>query len=228
MVSGAAWRTSVDQDIPPAGFYSPREAARLARVPLERLREWARHDVIVPDVRVVGDDGALDEGYSFEAVVYLRLLRELRERNISFSKSVAALVHLRDRFGPPGPNWADARLGIVGKEFDAYRADEWESTVATLSGQKRLEPQLVMDLDVMADGLDALLAPKQFRDFVSINPAIQSGLPVVRGTALPTALIASFRKRGDTPQEIQRHFPQLHLDQIEAALQFERFLDDSE
>ena len=63
------------------GFYTPAEAARLARVPLHRLTAWKRESILFPTLHVEDADGMHADGYTFDAVVYLRLLRVLRERN---------------------------------------------------------------------------------------------------------------------------------------------------
>ena len=68
---GASWYM-------PQGFYSRREAARLARVPLATASQWSTKGIVVPTTKWIDEDDNEIQGYSFEGLVYLRLVRLLR------------------------------------------------------------------------------------------------------------------------------------------------------
>jgi uncharacterized protein (DUF433 family) len=207
------------------GFYTPAEAARLARVPLHRLSAWKREGIIFPTLHAEDFEGREADGYTFEAVVYLRLLRLLRERTIPLLTAVRSLKHLRDRFGPPGPDWADVRIFVQGHDVFVEGRDEWEVTEAHRSGQKAATGLMDEEFDHLRRRADALLVPREFQPYVQVDPAVRSGRPVVLGTTLPTAVLHAMRQRGESLRAIRAAYPHLSLAQIKGALNFERFLD---
>ena len=207
------------------GFYTPTEAARIARVPRLRLAAWRRQGIVIPTVHVTDLEGKDEDGYDFDALVYLRLLRMLRDRGISLEKSVKAVQHLRYRFGPPGPAWGSARIFVGGGEVSADAEDSWEVTQATGGGQRVADSLFGEEFARLCERADALLVPDQFQAMVMIDPDVRSGLPVLRGTTLETAVIYRLSQRGLTPRQIREYYPHLTPAQIKGALAFERFLD---
>lgn len=55
---------------------------------------------------------------------------------------------------------------------------------------------------------------------VTRNPQILSGKPIIRGTRVPVYLIVDFVNNGATPAEIVEDYPDLTLEDVEAALAF--------
>jgi uncharacterized protein (DUF433 family) len=207
------------------GFYRPAEAARVARIPRHRLTAWQREGIIVPRLRIRVADEPAEWGYTFAEVVYLRLLRMLREHNIPLENAVKAVHHLEARYGPPGPAWSDVRIFTQGRDVYVDGKDEWDVTVATKAGQKLATILFGEDFARLRDRADALLIPAQFRPFVEIDPAVRSGLPVVRGTTIETSLLYSLREQGHPYQRIRDFYPILSSSQIRAAVKYEGFLD---
>ena len=207
------------------GFYTSSEAARLARVPRHRLYAWHHQGIIAPTLEVVDFEGKEATGYSFEGIVYLRVVRMLRDY-VSLEKAVKAARHLRERFGVPGPAWADARIRLEAGDVFAIRRDEWEATVATRSGQK-VDVVILFgeEFEQFLDRADALLVPRQYQPFVEIDPGARSGQPIVRETTIPTSLLYRLRLRGYSYARLRDEYPGLTLDRIKGAIAYERFLD---
>jgi uncharacterized protein (DUF433 family) len=209
------------------GFYTPAEAARIARVPRPRLAAWRREGIIVPTIVVTDLDGRLEIGYDFEALVYLRLLRMLRERGVPLERAVIhCLKHLRERFGPPGPHWATARIFVQGRDVFVLAEDAWQTVETTRGGQLVAEVLLGEEFARLRERADALLVPHQFQAAVEIRPEVRSGLPVVRGTTLRTAVLHRLSQRGQNPRQIHDAYPHVTSSQIKSAIAFEQFLDD--
>ena len=59
-----------------------------------------------------------------------------------------------------------------------------------------------------------------WRDRISIDPAIHHGKPCIKGTRVPVSVIVGSIAAGDTPDRILRSWPQLTHDDIVAALKF--------
>ena len=56
------------------------------------------------------------------------------------------------------------------------------------------------------------------KHYISSDPAILSGMPVVTGTRVPIARILSLLKEGYTLLEIQEQFDHISLETLEGAL----------
>lgn len=203
------------------GFYTAEEAARIARVPRHEVERWRREGIVVPTLEDPG--GA--RGYTFEALVYLRLLRMLRDKKITLAHSVRALDHLRERFGLPGPGWEAARIFVADGNVFVENKDVWAVTVATKAGQKAAESLFDREFENLRRRADALLVPSQFQAVVAIDPTIRNGVPIVRGTTLPTAAVYQLAGRKVSVPRAKQAYPWLSDEQARGALQFERFLD---
>jgi len=59
-----------------------------------------------------------------------------------------------------------------------------------------------------------------WRDKISIDPAIHHGEPCIKGTRVPVSVIVGSIADGDTAEEIIKAWPQLSIDDIKAALKF--------
>jgi uncharacterized protein (DUF433 family) len=179
----------------------------------------------------IDEDGHEESGYTFEALVYLRLLRMLRDHSIALHKAVEGIQSLRERFGSPSRAWGDVRLLVQGGQVFVHRADAWEVTAAT-SEQRAARHQKAMpyvlfgrEFEQLKERLDSLLVPDRFKASVEVDPEARSGLPVVAGTTIRTGLLYGLRMNGYSYKRIQEWYPHLTLTQIRMAVTFERFLD---
>ena len=204
------------------GFYSTVQVSRLAGVPSRTLYDWKSKGIIAPSVQIIGESGKEEEGYSYADLAIAKLLRGLRDKSLSLRSVAIALRHLFERFGPPtSPGWQGAHVYVLNKLAYAARPDEWETTVATMRGQRAME----LLAPEMFEEEAALLVPRSFADYVEINPDVMEGQPVIRDTRVPTAMIAMMSDQGtslDLLADLYSPIPQLHL---EKAIDFERSLD---
>ena len=215
---GASWYM-------PQGFYSRKEAARLARVPLATVTQWSTKGIVVPTSKWVDEDEKETEGYSFEGLVYLRLVRLLRTQDFPMRDVVYAVDHLRDVFGPPGPKWEEARIFSDGREIWVAHKDTWGVTSASRKGQKAAQVLLGPEFTLLKQRADALLVPNEFAKYVEVDPGIRNGHPVVRKTTIQTATIHRLHRTGRTYKRISEYYPHLSRSQIVQANRFEQFLD---
>ena len=223
----SAMTTTFDTSIP-KGFYRTKEAARIARIPVPTLRNWHHIGVILPSLEYTDDDGKTEKGYDFEALLLARLLRILREHRVSLKRSVATLRHCTDRFGPPGPAWAEVKVfAFEGADVFTYSGDDdWSSTAPTKGGQKAADELFGEEFYELKEYADALLIPKQFIECVQIDPEIRDGMPVVRGSRIRTSTLQSMVVANWTPRlVVDLAYPHLTEEQIVCAVEYERFLD---
>ncbi len=59
-----------------------------------------------------------------------------------------------------------------------------------------------------------------WRNRISIDPAIHHGKPCIKGTRVPVSVIVGSIADGDTPERIMQSWPQLTAEDITAALKF--------
>jgi len=65
-----------------------------------------------------------------------------------------------------------------------------------------------------------MLTETQIAARVTRNPEILRGKPIIRGTRVPVYLIVDFVDNGATPDQIVADYPDLTVDDVEAALAF--------
>lgn len=212
-----------------SGFYTPFEASRIAQVPLWTVSFWRKSGVVVPSVKWIDEVNDEHIGYSFETVVYLRLIRLLREKGIPLVEATKIVKGLRDRFGVPSKKWSEAKIFVdIRKDVMAYSGkDKWGSTDVTKGNQKVAEIILGDEFKKLKERADALLIPEKFLRYVEIDPAIQNGLPILLDSTIQTNLIHRLRQKGYSYDEIRSMYPFLPTDRILGAERYEVFLDQT-
>jgi uncharacterized protein (DUF433 family) len=65
-----------------------------------------------------------------------------------------------------------------------------------------------------------MLTDTQIAARVTRTPQILRGKPIIRGTRVPVYLIVDFVQNGVTPAQIVEDYPDLTLEDVEAALAF--------
>lgn len=210
------------------GFYASSEASRIALVPRWTLDNWKHNGIIIPTVKWVDESNKEHLGHTFETVVFIRLLRLLREKNISLYKAVKAVQQLKKRFGTPGKRWASAKIFADREDVYVYEdkdRDTWGVTVATRYNQKIAEFIFGEEFIRLKERADALLIPSQFMDFVEIDPSIQNGLPIVLDTSILTRIIHDLSSQGYKYTDIHRMYPFIQDNKIIGAEGYETYLD---
>lgn len=59
-------------------------------------------------------------------------------------------------------------------------------------------------------------------DHITIDPDVMLGKPIIRGTRVPVYLIVDFIACGQTPAEIVADYPDLTIEDVEAAIAYTR------
>jgi uncharacterized protein (DUF433 family) len=212
----------------PLGFYTSVQASRIACVPEWTLGNWRRNGIIIPTVKWIDEVGKEHPGHSFETVVFMRLLRLLREKNVSLYKAVDAMQQLKRRFGSPSRRWADAKIFVDSRDAYVYEEkdkDRWGTTVATRYNQRVADFILGEEFVLLKERADALLIPSQFMGYVEIDPAIQNGLPIVLETKILTSTVHDLNSQGYQAEDIHNMYPFIPETRIVGVEEYETFLD---
>ena len=210
----------------PIGFYTPHEASRIAQIPLWTINSWRRNGIVIPSVKWTDELKTEHIGHTFETVVFLRLIRLLREKRISLYSAVKAVKQLNERFGYPSKRWVEARIFVEGKDVFVYdKRDNWDTTVVTRGHQKVSEFIFGEEFELLKDRADALLIPSQFMKYVEIDTSIQNGLPIIFNTTILTSLIHSLIQQEYEYHDIHEMYPFISIEKITGAEEYEKFLD---
>jgi len=206
------------------GFYSTRQVSRLAGIPKRTLYRWKRRGVISPSVSVIDARGAKEEGYSYADLAIIKVLNALRIHRLNLRSVVAAFRHLNERFGTPTSRaWANAHVYVVNRDVFAQKPDDWETTLATRGGQKA-EMKVLGEL---TEEEGALLVPKQFTQYIEINPEVMDGEPVIKDTRVPTSMLAMLSSEGISSLELAKVYSPIPVVAIENAIDFEKRLEET-
>ncbi len=208
------------------GFYTPIEASRYAQVPIWTVHSWRRHGIIIPSVEWTDEIEKVHIGHTFETVVFLRIIRLLRDKGTSLLTAVSAVKNMRERLGTPSERWADAKFFVRNKEIIlSDNTDGWEYTVVTKRNQKVAELLFGDEFKRLKERADALLIPEQFMDYVEIDTLIQNGLPIIFDTSILTRTIHRLCHQGYKHQDIHDMYPFIPLSKIRGSEEYELFLD---
>ncbi len=206
------------------GFYSTTQVSRLAGIPVRTLYDWKSRGIIEPSVQVIEDDTVIDEGYSYADLAIAKLLRALRNKQLSLKSVVKSLRHLYDRFGSPAsPEWINAHVYVIGKEVFAQKPDGWDTTLASKYGQ-RAEMRVLGEL---FEEEASILIPDNYNAFIEINLNVMGGEPVVRDTRVPTYILAMMYDQGTSVRELAKLYKPIPKIAIEKAIEFEKNLDQT-
>jgi uncharacterized protein (DUF433 family) len=145
-------------------------------------------------------------------------------QKLNLRSAVIAFRHLYERFGPPtGEHWSDAHVYVINKDVFAQKPDNWATTSATKGGQQS-EMRVLGEL---AEEEGALLVPKQFSEYIEINPNVMDGEPVIKDTRVPTSILAMMFTEGMPVLELAELYSPISTIAIEKAIEFEKNIEET-
>lgn len=200
------------------GLYSPRVAARVARIRPQSFQAWAKANLIQPLRAAKGEErgGAV---YTYKDLLLIRLIVRLRAEGVRPRNIKIALDTIASVSGGNRDAWMRARLLVTSGLVVVVFPDtvEWSPMAASEGPQKMAEvffPELIEQLK------EELVPPIQF-PFVEVDPQVLGGAPVVKGTRVSTRAVVSIEDSGQDPLEA---YPDLTKEQVANAKAYEEFL----
>jgi uncharacterized protein (DUF433 family)/DNA-binding transcriptional MerR regulator len=165
---------------------------------------------------------------SYNDLLAINSIRRFRDQGLPLQKVRLAIKYLSKEL-EQGETWygmklvtdGDKLVTIIPSAQDIMKSKELVD--AARYGQKFFEvafADLVSDLYADRDLIESPI----FKQFININPHVQGGAPTIRGTRIPTSVIASWAKRGVTIEEIASYYDGVSQDAIDTALQYEEVL----
>ena len=201
------------------GLYSPRVAARVARIKYQNFQAWAKASLLHGKKFPIGKRG--ESTYTYHDLLLIRLIVRLKEQGAR-PKQIKVALDTIEVVSDGDPNaWLRATIlfHIESHVVAAVLAEkrEWNPLAASRGSQKMAViffPELIQQLR------DELVPPDQFPR-VEVDPEVLGGAPVIKGTRISTRAIVSVKESGQDPREA---YPSLTDDDVSNAQSYEEFL----
>jgi DNA-binding transcriptional MerR regulator len=114
--------------------FSSEEAAKLARLPVQRLKDWDKSGFLIASIPA--KRRGVSRGYTFRDVIALRVAAELRESGVSLQLLRKVVDYLRAREGLSGTEVL-ARTNLVTNGEQVYEV-AGDVTLHLPSGQRMM------------------------------------------------------------------------------------------
>jgi uncharacterized protein (DUF433 family) len=193
-----------------SGFYSTKEAAKIAKVPRSTLYYWLRTDLFASRRPAHGGPRVL----SFVDLRDVVVAQRLREQGAGIADVRRALKWVRDVDDVRGLAEANFAVGEGGLQFLGKDAE----LVAPHRGHQRIF--VIHMADVFRHlGYSEDFATVAPHDRISIDPEVRGGTPVIEGTRIPAQLVAEIAEE-ESADAVLALYPSLSADDVRAAVEW--------
>lgn len=199
------------------GLYSPRVAARVAKIRYQNFQAWAKGNLLHPSFQIKWDRRT-ENIYSYYDLLLIRLIKRLRDKGFRTKTIKCALDVISTMSGGDRYAWTRATICVDATLIVAFLSEkpEW-NPIAASKGPQKME---VVFFPELIEELKRELVPGQFR-YVEVDPEVMAGTPVIKGTRIPTSLVHLIQQEGQNPREL---YPDLTNEQVRDAIAYEEFL----
>jgi DNA-binding transcriptional MerR regulator len=194
-----------------------KRARKLAGISMHQLRYWEETGLVRPSIRRTLSPRNTVRLYSFEDLIELVIVAELRRRpGISLQHIRAILGHLRQRQKYTAP-LRELRFATYGPHIYVQHPD------GSWSGDPRPE-QLIFQQALMLDLVGERVSSLSERDPATAGKIVRrrgvhASEPVFAGTRIPVGAVQRYLQAGYEAQAIIEEYPSLTLADVEAARQ---------
>jgi len=226
MVSDIALKNEHTPQMPlGTGLYIHTIAARLTQTTGRNLSYWASSALVIPQIHRRDGGPSI---YSYNDLLAIRAVVRLRAEKLPLQKIRKAIKYFYENM--KSINWWTLKMVVYRQKDlviviprDKSPIGEEEIVIATRGGQKPIElffGDLVNDLLKGGKLLEATEIPL----YVNINPNVQGGLPVLKGTRIRTSIIYYWNKCGLSTDAISELYDGLDRKAIDVAVRYEELL----
>lgn len=203
------------------GTFTVREAARVVGLPEAQIWRWVRAGVLVPAFTDSSRWLGFRYTLSFQDLVTLRTLRELRESNVLAQDLTRAAAFLKRNYGRPR---SALRIGLDGRDVVFYEPGTDDLISASHLGQKVAKD--LVRVDLLADEIAASVQKARTRQPEQIGKTerskhVMGGCEVLAGTRIPVSTILDFYHAGYDVDAILAEYLDLHREDIDASIEYE-------
>ena len=202
------------------GIYTFSEAAQILRtydptVSTRRLRYWVDTDLVPPTFEIKGVTAL-----SFDDLVSLEVIRRFLGQGATLQRVRQFELALRHHYPAFRRPFAYKRFFTDGASVWVEEIDVSAPILVELVGRRRghyawTDAIQTFATDIRFDSPDEHATAWQLTPWVEVDPTVQAGAPVVRGTRLPARTVAANLKRG-TAAEVADWYG-LSVDQVEGV-----------
>ena len=199
------------------GLYSPRVAARVARIRYQNFQAWAKAHLLRPSRVKFGT--RTETTYSFLDLLLIRLVVRLKEKGFrpnQIRKALDTISYMADN----SPHaWLRATIYVDSKLIVATLpgTEDWNPVAASRGPQK----MALVFFPELAEELKRELVPERFKH-IEIDPEVRAGAPVIKGTRITTRDVVLTKQSGQDPT---RMYPELTREEVQDAVDYENFLE---
>ena len=197
--------------------YTDEQAARLAHISLGQIRYWDRTNFFEPSISFEDRRVAVSRIYTFDDVIALRVLGELRN---NFDVPLQHLRRVRDRFDLPQEAWANEELYVLNKRV--YFKNERGRLFNSETGEEALPdiplPRVITDVKSEASAL--AIRPREIFGTKSRSSRIAKSAEVFSGTRIPIDVVKEYFDEGLSIDDILEDYPTLSREDIDAAVRW--------
>ena len=197
--------------------YTDEQASRLARISLGQIRYWDSTKFFEPSLAYEDRRAAYSRIYSFDDVVALRVLGELRNKH---DISLQHLRKVRDKFQLPQSAWADEEIYVNKKRV--YFKNESGNFVNSETDEETLPdiplPRVIAEITHEAKALE--VRPTDAFGKKVRRPKVARKAEVFQGTRIPVDMVKEYFDEGLGIEEILSDYPTLTEADIEAAVRW--------
>jgi len=199
------------------GLYSPRVAARIARIRYQSFQAWAKTHLLHPIRFTVDHRG--ENTYTFRDLLLIRLIVRLKAAGARPKAIRTALDTITLMSDGNRDAWMQSMIVVSSSMVIAVipGRPEWNPVAASKGPQKMAVvffPELIEELK------EELVPPDKF-PHVEIDPQVVGGAPIIKGTRISTRAVTAVKESGENPREA---YPLLTDEQIANAEAYEEFL----
>lgn len=197
--------------------YTDEQAARLAQISLAQIRYWDGTNFFQPSIAYEDRRAAYSRIYSFEDVVALRVLGELRNGH---DVPLQHLRRVRDKFKLPQKAWADEEIYVHKKKV--YFKSERGSFINSETDEETLPdiplPRVITEICSEAQKMSA--RPDAFVAAKTRRQSIARRAEVFQGTRIPIDMVKEYYQEGLGTDDILKDYPTLTKEDVEAAIRW--------
>jgi DNA-binding transcriptional MerR regulator len=197
--------------------YTDEQAARLAHISMTQIRYWDGTGFFVPSLAYEDRRAAYSRLYTFDDVVALRVLGELR--NV-YDVSLQHLRKVRDKFALPQGAWANEEIFVNKKRV--YFKNERGNFVNSETDEETLPnipiPRVISE--IQQDARTMGIRPKNAVGKKVQTAPIARKAEVFEGTRIPIDTVKEYFSAGLGKDEILADYPTLAEQDIEAAVRW--------
>ena len=204
-------------DIELRGAYSARVAARMTRVPSQRLQAWTRSRLLLPYKFRYGKQ--VENTYTYDDLLLMRLIARLEEQGATSKNIKVAMNTIEYMSDGDKTAWKETALlvsnGVVVVIFPGRIGEDWNPIAASKGPQKMAVaffPELEMELR------NELVPPDRFKH-IEVDPEVLGGTPVIRGTRISTSAVMAVLESDGDPREV---YPSLTDEQVDEVRDYEQ------